>query len=136
MAHVVVDARGIEGAIFDELVGVLDDIGREAAAFARRETPFLTGFARRSIFYVVLAEDGSVIAGDTHDGNGEAIPNYLPQHANGQLRVFIGANAPYFIWIEIGARGRPGKQILARASSLLSDRWQMAMREQRAIGGR
>lgn len=135
MAHAVIDTPAIESAIFDQLVGDLDAIGREAADFARRETPVLTGHAQRSIFYVVLDERGNVIAGDTHDGNGQSIPNTLPQHANGRLRVFVGANAPYYIWIEVGANGRPGKQILARVAGLLSDRWQQLMREQHTIGG-
>ena len=134
MGRVVVDERAIEREMFDEMVSDLDAIGREAKAFCRRETPRRTGFAQDSIFYVVLAEDGTVIAGDTHDGNGERIPNYLPGFANGTLRVFVGANAPYYIWIEIGANGRPGHQALARTAELMEARQRQLAAERRQLG--
>lgn len=124
----------IIGLMFDEQVRVLDAIGKEAVAYAKRNTPVLTGYARRSVFYVVLDEAGAVIAGDTHDENGVPIPSYLPQHASGTLRVFVGANAPYYIWIEIGARGRAGRAVLARTAELMEQRLQAAARERRGIG--
>ncbi len=103
-----------------ELIDELDQIGREAKAFVRRNTPIDTGFARRSVYYVVLDEFGNVIKGDRYDENGESTPHQFPGAANGTLRVIVGANAPYYIWIEIGARGRPGHQALAQASDQIN----------------
>jgi hypothetical protein len=122
MGRVVVDERAIEAAVFAELIRELDAIGRDAAEFVRRNTPEKTGYARRSIFYVVLDERGNAIAGDTTDGNGVRIPNYFPGAGDGTIRVIVGANAPYYIWIEIGANGRAGHQALARASERINER--------------
>ena len=132
MGRVEVDERAIEAAVFGEIVDNLDRIGAEAKAFVIRETPEDTGHAKRSIFYVVLDESGNAIAGDTVDGNGQRIPNYFPGAGDGTLRVIVGANAEYFIWIEIGANGVAGKQGLARASEMINER----IRQVRAEGGR
>lgn len=129
MGRVEVDERAIEAAAFDELVRDLERIGREAADFVRRETPIDTGYARRSIFFVVIDERGNAIAGDTVDGNGQRIPNHFPGAGDGTLRVIVGANAPYYIWIEIGANGVAGKQALARASELINGRIRQARSE-------
>ena len=134
MGRVVVDERAIEREVFGALVAELDAIGREGKAFVRRETPVLSGYARDSVFYVVLDERGNVVAGDTQDDNGVAIPSQLPQFANGRLRVFVGANAPYYVWIELGANGRPGKQALARASELMDARLRQWHAEHRHRG--
>lgn len=119
MGRVIVDERAIERETFDVIVAGLVEIGQEGKAFLRRETPFKTGYARKSIFFVVLDERGNVIAGDTHDDNGTPIPSSLAHFANGTLRVFVGANAPYYIWIEIGVNGRAGTQGLARVADLI-----------------
>lgn len=115
----MIDQKKIEAQVFDEMVDILTGVGQRAKAFAKGQTPVRTGFAKRSIFFVVLDEKGNVIAGDTQDENGFPIPSYIPQHANGRLRVFLGANAPYFIWLEIGARGRAGLAIIARSNEIM-----------------
>lgn len=122
MGRVVVDERAIEALVFGELIEALDAIGRDAAEFVRRNTPEKTGYARKSVYYVVLDERGNAIAGDTADGNGVRIPNYFPGAGDGTIRVIVGANAPYYIWIEIGAGGRPGHQALAQASERINER--------------
>ena len=133
MGKVVVDERAIERETFDVIVAGLVAIGEEAKAFLRRETPFETGYARKSIFFVVIDERGNVIAGDTRDDNGTPIPSYLPGIANGTLRVFVGANAPYYVWIDIGVNGRAGTQGLARTSDLIAARTRLMAAERRQL---
>ncbi len=136
MGKVVVDERAIEAAAFDALVGDLVQIGAEGKAFCRRNTPRLSGYAQRSIFFVVLDERGNAIAGDTADDNGVPIPSYLPQQANGRIRAFVGANAPYYVWIEIGANGVAGHHALAQTADLLDARMRQAASERRPLGAR
>jgi hypothetical protein len=129
MGRVEVDERALEQHLFGALVEDLDRIGREAKSFVVRETPEETGHAKRSVFYVVIDERGNALAGDTVDGNGQRIPNHFPGAGDGTLRVIVGANAPYYLWIEIGANGVAGKQALARASELINERIRQARSE-------
>lgn len=130
MARTVWRQAEWEAHLRAQIVGGLDEVGREAKEFVRRNTPVLTGYARDSIFYVVLDDHGAVVAGDTVDGNGVAVPTSFP--GTGQFRVIVGANAPYYVWIEIGSRGRPGHQALAQALELINARIAQYTREARA----
>lgn len=129
MARVVWKQAEWEAHLRAQIVGGLDAVGREAKAFVQGNTPVATGYARASVFSVVLDEQGNVAAGDTVDGNGVGVPTSFP--GTGQFRVVVGANAPYYIWIEIGSRGRPGHQALARASELINARIMQALAEAR-----
>ncbi len=122
MARVVVDERALEQLLFEQLVAGMDEIGLEVKAYVRRNTPVLTGYARRSVWYAIIDEKGNAIGGDGTDDNGVSIASFLPQFARGRIHVAIGANADYYIWIEIGARGRAGKQAMARGAELLEQR--------------
>ena len=122
MGSVVVDDRAIEAQLVGVLVPMLDGIGQDGKAFVMAHTPVLSGYARRSIYYVVLDDRGNIIAGDTVDGNGVPVPRSFPGSGDGTYRVIVGANAPYYIWIEIGANGRPGRQALAQASERINER--------------
>lgn len=115
-----------------QIIAALTEIGEEAKAFVKRSTPFRTGFARRSVYFVVLDEAGNRVAGDTRDENGEAVPASFP--GSGRYRVIVGANAPYYIWIEIGTRGRPGHAALARANELIQARIKQKLAEGRGGG--
>lgn len=96
----------------------LDEAGRKARDYARSICPVKTGYARRSIYYVVIDETGKVVGGMTQDDNGVAIPRRF--RGNGEIRCILGANAPYFLWIELGARGRAGLHVISRAAETLA----------------
>lgn len=132
MARTVWRQAEWEAHLREQIVGGLDAVGREAKSFVIRETPHRTGYAQRSIYYVVLDPSGAVVAGDAVDGNGVPVPTQFP--GTGQYRVIVGANAPYYVWIEIGANGRPGHQALARALELIDARIAQGTREARATG--
>lgn len=116
-----------ERMVAEQIIVALTEIGREAKAFVQRETPYLTGYARRSIYFVVLDEAGNRVAGDTHDANGVPVPSSFG--GTGRYRVIVGANAPYYIWIEVGTRGRPGHTALARANDLIQARIMLKLAE-------
>lgn len=133
MGRVVWKQAEYEKMLAGQIIAGLTAIGEEAKAFVRRATPFLTGYARRSVYFVVLDERGNVVAGDKTDDNGVAVPRSFP--GSGYYRTIVGANAPYYIWIEIGSRGRAGKQALARAVQLISARTAQAIAEAKRGGG-
>jgi hypothetical protein len=116
-----------ERMVAGQIIAALTEIGREAKAFVQRETPYRTGYARRSIYFVVLDEAGNRVAGDTHDENGVPVPANFG--GTGRYRVIVGANAPYYIWIEVGTRGRPGHAALARANDLIQARIMLKLAE-------
>lgn len=128
MAEVIWKQAQYEAHIRSEWIRGLDDLGREAKAYVRSLTPFRTGFARRSVWYAVIDEQGRQVAGDTTDDNGERV-NIPPGSGNGRLRLIVGANAPYYIWIEIGTRGRPGKAALARGNDYIASEIQRRLAE-------
>ena len=103
-----------------QIIDGLVAIGLEAKNFVQTHTPWRTGYARRSVYFAVYDDRGEWVAGDRIDGNGIPVPAVAP--AIGRFRVIVGANAPYYIWIEIGARGRPGHHALQHASELISRR--------------
>jgi hypothetical protein len=131
MGRVVADIEAMTQLLLSEIVAGFEEIGLEVKRFVQGNTPVRTGYARRSVWYAVIDERGNVIGGDSTDENGVAIGNYLPRLARGSLHVVIGANASYYIWIEIGARGRAGKQALARGSELLDARMRQWYAENR-----
>ncbi len=118
MAEVVWKQAEYEAHIRREWIRGLTELGEEAREYVRSLTPYRTGYARRSVWFAVIDEHGRQVAGDTVDGNGEriAIP---PGIGSGRIRLIVGANAPYYIWIEIGTRGRPGKMALARGNDFI-----------------
>jgi hypothetical protein len=132
MGKVVWKQAEYERHLERQIVGGLIDVGLEAKAFVKRETPFKSGYARRSIYFAVLNERGQRVAGDTHDANGMAVPRSFP--GTGRYRVIVGANAPYYIWIEIGTRGRPGRAALARAIELIGNRVRQQLAEEKRRG--
>lgn len=120
-----VNFRPAEQALVRGTIDALTDAGRGAKSIAQGITPVLTGFAKRSIYFVVVDDKGRVVAGDSTDGNGNPVPRSFPTY--GRYRAIVGANAPYFIWIEIGARGRPGRHIFAQAARELESRMRSAL---------
>lgn len=64
-----------------------------AVAPAKRETPVLTGIAQGSVRMEPAKQEGRRIVGR-----------------------FGSWNVAYYIWLEIGARGRAGRQMLRRAA--------------------
>lgn len=111
MGRVVIEREKIIDKFFDELFKELQKIGLEVRGHVKAHTPVRTGYAQRSVFYAIIDEHGRVIGGDVSDDNGVSVSNHLP--ATGGMTVIIGANADYYIWIEIGARGRAGTHALA-----------------------
>jgi hypothetical protein len=128
MAQVVWKQAEYEAHIRSEWLRGLTELGREAKAYVQSLTPYRTGFARRSVWFAVVDESGRQVAGDTVDGNGQRV--VIPHMAGGQgLRLIVGANAPYYIWIEIGTRGRPGKAALARGNDFIAREIQRKLAE-------
>lgn len=134
MARVVWKADAFLREVEAQTIRELTAIGREVKAFVRANTPVLTGYARASVYFVVIDGGGRVVAGDSVDDNGVAVPTSFPGRANGQLRCIVGANAPYFIWIDLGTRRRPGKHIMVRALDLMQDRMRQRLRELKVAG--
>lgn len=92
-----------------------------AAAKARLQerTPVRTGFLRASEYGAVIDGDGGVVAGDSTDGNGEAVP--VNGGAANVFAALLGANAPYAIYvIETGSRGRPGSLLVSQEQANLA----------------
>lgn len=132
MAKTVWKQREFEDWVLQKTVDAFTEVGEEAKEFVKRNTPVRTGFARRSVYFVIIDERGIPISGDIHDENGNPVPRSFP--AAGRIQVIVGANAPYYIWIEIGTRGRPGRAALARAADLIQQRIMMKLREERSSG--
>lgn len=109
-----------------ESIRELDEAGQKAKAYARSICPVKSGYARNSIYYVVIDETGKVVGGDEKDGNGVAIPR-RGYRGTGEIRLLLGANAPYFIYIELGARGRPGQHVIQRAGEMLGSLMQSGL---------
>ena len=82
-------------AIIDEMVRVIlvvaQDVGLHGVHIAKANTPVRTGLARNSV-HMELTHAGTIIT------------------------IWVGSSGVrYFLWIEIGARGRPGKAPLGKA---------------------
>jgi hypothetical protein len=69
------------------------------------------GHARDAHAWVVLDEKGSIRAGTTQTKNGHQVPVADLAHHGGITLALVNL-AGYWLWIEIGARGRPGRAIL------------------------
>lgn len=108
--------RGVEfeRRVEREVARTLDRLGAEARDLVRSLTPWRTGHAWRSVWYVVLDPQGRRVAGDERDRNGVAVPRFP---GTGKWRVLVGANAPYYLWLEIGANGTEGGKMLAQGQA-------------------
>lgn len=132
MARVVWKADEYLADLRKQWIAGLIEIGEEVKRFVQTNTPVLTGYAKASVFYVVLDEKGQQVAGDTVDGNGVRVPSDFGG-GTGRMRLIVGANAPYYIWIEIGSRGRAGKAILARANDMITQRIMLKLAEAKGM---
>jgi hypothetical protein len=105
-----------------EIGSTFNFVGREAVAENARATPVgegkhggpgrTAGHARDAHGYAVIGEDGGLLAGgSTLDGH--SIPT-TDLGQSGQIVLAIVNLAEYWLWIEIGARGVPGRFILTR----------------------
>lgn len=110
----------VEQQVRRQVVQAVERAGRAGEAETRARTPVETGYAARSVHLVVVDEAGQRIAGDRDDGNGNPTPDYP---ATGRITAYLGSNTAYrdrrrgrgyYKWLEIGARGRPGRHMLAR----------------------
>lgn len=134
MARTVWKADDYLRKIEADTIRELDVIGQEVQAFIKGLTPVRTGYAKRSVYYVIIDGSGRVVGGNRTDDNGEAVPASFPGKATGQIRLVIGAQATYYIYIDLGARGRPGKHILARGVDLMGQRIRTRLAEMKAAG--
>lgn len=110
----------VETALRRQVIAAVEQAGRAGEAETRARTPVDTGYAARSVHLVVVDEAGQRLAGDRADGNGNPTPDYP---ATGRITGYLGSNTAYrdrrrgrgyYTWLEIGARGRPGRHMLAR----------------------
>lgn len=101
------------------------ETGRDTA---KPLTPVLTRYAQKSV-HTVVTNNGSQVAGDTTDENGNTVPAYP---ATAMPTVFVGSNtAPrpdqftggggYYVGLEMGVYSRKGSQMLAAAFSEMQD---------------
>lgn len=116
MGTVVWHGATFERHVERAVVKTLDKLGADARDLVRSLTPWRTGYAWRSVWYVVLDPQGRRVAGDERDRNGVAVPRFP---GTGKWRVVLGANAPYYLWLEIGSRGRAGGQMLAQGQAYI-----------------
>lgn len=117
--HGVQFLSGVEHGVVQKL----DRIGARGKAVTQAHTPVVSGRLKRSEYHVVVDKDGSVLAGDTTDGNGNAVPS-LP--GTGKLRVVVGTNEAaandgqsYALWVEVGVEGKPGHGMLAAGNAAM-----------------
>ena len=130
MAKTVWKQAEFERHIEEQIISGLTRVGLEAKAFVQQHTPWRTGFARRSVYFAVYDARGNWVAGDRLDGNGHPVPAVLS--ATGQYRVTVGANAPYYVWIEVGTKGRAGHHALAQSLELIQQRMMQYTAEAKA----
>jgi hypothetical protein len=97
--------------------------GRAGRDIAASGTPVDTGFAQKSVHYIVKDARGTQIAGPTVDRNGYPIPAYP---SRSRPTVFVGSNtAPrpdhftgpggYYLGLELGLFSRKGQNMLMTA---------------------
>jgi hypothetical protein len=105
-------------------ISALDRTGQQARDEAEGLTPRATGFAAESLHYVVVDEQGQVVAGQQTDGNDNPVPAY---GGDGTLRVIVGSNTMhrdgrgYYVHIEQGTYGLSGAAGLAAALDLMDE---------------
>lgn len=112
----------------------LEDVGPKARDIAYGYTPKATGHAARSLFYVIVDGNGTQVGGNTTDQNGEPVPAQFEAGQAGWYRLVLGANADYFVWIEVGTSKMPARPVLARTLAEAKDELERALA--RRSGGR
>lgn len=85
--------KSYEAKLEQVILNAIDRTTAAAVAPAKDETPVRTGTARGSIRYTPAVRTGNTFVGE-----------------------FGSYNVDYFIWLEIGARGREGRHMLRRAA--------------------
>jgi hypothetical protein len=107
-----------------QAIVALDRTGQQARDEAESLTPRATGFAAESVHYVVVDEQGQVVAGQQTDGNDNPVPAY---GGDGTLRLVVGSNTVhrdgrgYYAHLEQGTYGLSGTGALAAALDLMDD---------------
>lgn len=95
---------------------------------AKPLTPVLTRYAQKSV-HAIVVNNGTQVAGDTTDDNGNAVPSYLPRT---MPTAIVGSNtAPrpdqftggggYYLGLEMGVYSAKGSKMLATAFSEMQD---------------
>jgi hypothetical protein len=125
------DQRAAEEFARDKAVGAMRTLGPRALDMAYNATPKDTGFAANSLFYVIVDDQGSIVGGNSTDRNGHMIdPDVGGDPGKGWVRMVLGANADYFVWIEIGTSTRPAHHVLANTLTAIQGDYL------RLVGGR
>lgn len=105
-----------------QVINALDRVGQQGKITAEDLTWRDTGFAADSVHYVVLDEQGNVVAGQQIDGNGNSVPDYP---ADGTIRVIVGSNTEpkdskgYYKFIEEGTYGLSGAGAMAQGLDVM-----------------
>jgi len=132
VARVVSNHAAALQQIRKRVINALDRTGQAGKVDAEGRTWRDTGFAAASVHYVVIDEQGTVVAGEQIDGNSNPVPHYA---GDGTMRVIVGSNTQpkdgigYYKWIENGTYGLSGAAPMAHAADVIDV---MAPRELRS----
>lgn len=111
MSRVESRADEFHAVLEDRAVTEFTKVGQRGSNRASSATPVKSGHARDSHAWVVLDEHGSLRAGLTATDSGIPVPLGELAYPGGITLALVNL-AGYWLWIEVGARGVPGRPIL------------------------